>query len=220
MKVYKTMTPWQRVKRAIKRNLLNIILVAVLVMIFTTWVLTIVEFIDNTKMEQQTEQPVVDVVTYVAPTVNEPIPFYYAVPLTDQFQDCIRELCEEYDVPMSLVIAVMEKESGFQSDVISSTNDYGLMQINQCNHEWLSAELGVTDFLNPYDNVRCGVHMLSLCLDKSNGDVEQALMRYNCGDAGAERKWKSGIYSTNYTQKIIPLYEQYAAESGESVEYS
>ena len=76
-----------------------------------------------------------------APT--EPEKFYYDCPLDHDLQDYIRELCIENDVPMDLVIAMISVESSFRPNVVSGTSDYGLMQINKINHEWLSEEYGI-----------------------------------------------------------------------------
>lgn len=141
--------------------------------------------------------------------ITEPTVFYFDVPLSDGFQDYIRAKCFEYDVPMELVIALIDKESSFRADVVSKTNDYGYMQINKCNHEWLSETLGVSNFLDPYENVLCGIYIISGHLEKTDGNIELALMRYNCGATGARRLWEQGIYSTSYSRSIMTLYESY-----------
>lgn len=98
--------------------------------------------------------------------IPEPQVFYFDVPLSEELQDYIREKCSEYKVPMELVIALIDKESSFRSDVVSTTNDYGFMQINQCNHEWLSSTLGVSNFLDPKENILCGIFIISGHLEK------------------------------------------------------
>jgi soluble lytic murein transglycosylase-like protein len=102
---------------------------------------------------------------------------------------------------MALIIAQIQVESQFRADVISSTNDYGLMQINKINHKWLSERYGITDFLNPYQNVICGVKMMSEHYS-CYGDLDKALMAYNLGVGGASKLWNQGIYSTEYVEKI------------------
>ena len=145
--------------------------------------------------------------------VEEVKPFYFDVPLSNEFQDYIRETSEQYNVPMELVLAMIEKESSFRPSVISGSNDYGYMQINIINHEWLTETLGVTDFLDPYQNVLCGIHIIAGHLEKTDGDVELALMRYNCGATGAKRLWDKGVYSTSYSRSIMALYESYKEEA-------
>lgn len=110
---------------------------------------------------------------------------------------------------MELVIAMIEHESSFRADVISKTNDYGYMQINTINHEWLSETIGVSNFLDPYENILCGIYIISGHLEKTDGNIELALMRYNCGATGAKRLWEQGVYSTSYSRSIMALYESY-----------
>ena len=143
------------------------------------------------------------------PVIEEPFIYYYDVPLSHDFQDYIRFLCDSYEVPMDLVIAIMHQESSFRPDVISSTNDYGLMQINKMNHEWLSDTLAVDDFLDPYDNALCGIYILSGHLEKTEGDIAWALLRYNRGATGAYRLRSQGTYTVPHTEKILSLYEMY-----------
>jgi soluble lytic murein transglycosylase-like protein len=111
-------------------------------------------------------------------------------------------LCKGYNVDYYLVLAMMDVESDFQSDVVSNTNDYGLMQINQNNHEWLTETLGVDDFLDPYQNIRSGVFILRKLFEKYE-KTSLVLMAYNMGESGATRLWKQGIYSTDYTEKVL-----------------
>lgn len=148
--------------------------------------------------KEETEKPVVD--TIVIPV--EPKIAYFDVPLSTDLQDYIFSLCESNNVPVALIMAMIETESSFRANIISGTNDYGLMQINSINHEWLSEEYGITDFLDPYQNVFCGITIIAGHLEKTDGDITKALMRYNCGPTGAWRLWDKGIYSTSYTEKI------------------
>lgn len=83
--------------------------------------------------------------------------FPFDVPLSDSLQRYIYEICADEGVPVTLALAMIEHESGFNPEVVSSTNDYGLMQINAINHEWLEEKYRTADFLNPYQNAFCGI---------------------------------------------------------------
>lgn len=165
---------------------------------------TIVEFSVELEALAPIEPPLEEV---IIEEVQET--FYFDVPLSHELQDYIRELCEEYDVPMELVIAMIEIESGYRSDIVSKTSDYGLMQINTVNHKRLRSILGVTDFLDPFQNVLCGIYMISGHLVDTDGNVELALMQYNRGPAGALELWNEGVYSIPYSRMISELYKTY-----------
>lgn len=111
-----------------------------------------------------------------------------------------------YNIDFYLLMALMEQESMYEADAVSSSGDYGLMQINQCNHEWLSEELGITDFLDPYQNVMAGTYEIHRLFEKY-GDTNKVLMAYNMGEGGARKLWNQGIYETEYTRSIAEKYE-------------
>ena len=126
---------------------------------------------------------------------------YYDVPLDQKLQDFINEQCAAAGVDVELALAVMKVESDFQFDTVSGTNDYGIMQINKINHESLKKKLNIKDFLDPQDCIKAGVYMLGN-LDWCENE-KQMLMCYNMGTAGARRKWKQGIFETDYTRKVL-----------------
>ena len=124
----------------------------------------------------------------------------YRSDLPEKYQDYLWQLCKKYKVTdyYELFIAQMYHESGFDESVISGTNDYGLMQINKCNHKWLTKELGNGDFLNPYNNMEAGVLIMSRFLQKYS-DVHKALVCYNRGESAVI----NGTYSTSYSKCVI-----------------
>lgn len=122
-------------------------------------------------------------------------------------------LCKGYDIDWTLVMALMQKESSFRSDVISATDDYGLMQINKCNHKWLTDTIGVTDYLDKEQNIRAGVFVLRKLFEEYT-DPNLVLMAYNMGADGAETLWNKGIYTTPYVDDILT----YQAEFNRQIE--
>lgn len=120
--------------------------------------------------------------------------------LNEEYQDYLYEMCIKYDVVdyYTMFIAQMYHESTFRPNLISKTNDYGLMQINKCNHDWLSQKLGSNNFLDPYISIEAGVYMMSNYLHKYN-DVEKALVCYNRGESAVRK----GTYSTNYSKGVL-----------------
>lgn len=125
---------------------------------------------------------------------------YIRTDLDVKYQDYLYEMCVKYGIPehYTLLLAQMYHESGFDANAISSTNDYGLMQINIYNHEWLKEKLGISDFLDPYDNIEAGVFMMSQFLKKYD-DVQKALVCYNRGEGAV----KKGTYSTSYSEGVL-----------------
>lgn len=137
-----------------------------------------------------------------ASTAPEEPELLYDIPLSDELQRFIREQCKERGVPFEIALALIDHESGYQAEAESPTDDYGLMQINSCNHGWLAEELGLTDMLDPRQNITAGVYILGKAFE-TYGDPNQALMAYNMGDAGMRHAWEQGCRSTKYSRSII-----------------
>lgn len=134
--------------------------------------------------------------------------FLFDVPLSDSLQRYIYEICADENVPVTLVMAMIEHESGFDPEAVSPTDDYGLMQINAVNHEWLKEEYRCADMMNPYQNVFCGISVISSYIDKY-GELDKALMAYNMGNYGAQKAWKNGVTSIAYSEEILSLMKEY-----------
>jgi hypothetical protein len=130
------------------------------------------------------------------------------VPMSEEEQEFVYYLAVGYNIDFTLAMALIQHESSFQADVVSSTQDYGLMQINQINHKYLTETIGVTDFLDPYQNIRAGMFTIRKLFEKYQ-DTNKVLMAYNMGENGASRLWKKGIFETSYTEKILNIQQQF-----------
>ena len=137
-------------------------------------------------------------------------PITYHVPLDADLQQYTAEMCDLYEVPLELAYAVMQVESGYTVSATSSTGDYGLMQINSINSEWLSEKIGVTDLTDPYQNIRSGVFILSDLYGKY-GDWHKALICYNYGEGGArEHVFSKGYTTTSYSRTVMEYADAWA----------
>lgn len=132
--------------------------------------------------------------------------------LAYDLQEIMQDCCEVYGVPYALALAIAEVETHFDPDAVSPTHDYGLMQINQCNHEWLQG-LGM-DPLTHAGNIEAGLYMIGNYLNQY-GDTEMALMAYNNGPGGAKKLWDAGTYQTDYTRKVMTALEYWTSILGD-----
>lgn len=129
----------------------------------------------------------------------------YDVPLTDELQIFIHEMCAEYGVDFRLVLAIISVESSFRCNAYNETTDCcGLMQINRVNLPALREKLGVTDLFNAYENAMGGIYLLRQALNY-DGDTEHALMIYNCGIGSAKKLFYKGVHSTEYSRKVLAV---------------
>lgn len=141
--------------------------------------------------------------------LEEPKRTYYDVPLTKDLQDIIIDVSEKRDVDPALVLAVIEKESGYNPDASGDNGkSQGLMQIWRSAHEKRMKKLGVANLYDPRDNVLVGIDILAEKLEKYE-DAEKALIAYNAGDAGAKKHYFSkGIYSNSYSRAVLKIAKE------------
>lgn len=124
------------------------------------------------------------------------------IPLAPDLQEYAAIVCEEYGVELPVFFAIMETESNFNPDAVSATDDYGLMQINSICAEYLRENLGITDLLDPRQNMKAAAFLLGDLYAK-HGETNLVLMCYQYGEGGAAVLWEEGIYYTQYYGIII-----------------
>ena len=131
----------------------------------------------------------------------------FDVPLDYDLQVYIIQTCEELNIDSAVVMSMIFYESSYRADAVGDGGEsLGLMQIKGCYQEERMARLGVTDLLDPYQNVTVGIDILAELVNEYDGNVEMALMAYNAGRAGAEKYWFSkGEYSNEYSSKVVEL---------------
>lgn len=129
--------------------------------------------------------------------------------LSYELQEIMQDYCNKYGAPYALGLAMAEVETHFDPDAVSSTGDYGLMQINKLNHGWL-LEQGF-DVLTYDGNIGAGIWLISGYISKYDGDIEKALMAYNNGPTGAKKLWDAGVYETDYTRKVMAAYARWTS---------
>ena len=133
--------------------------------------------------------------------------FRYDIPLDDELQDYIIETSEERGVDPAIIIAMIKRESQFDIDIIGDKGKaFGLMQIHPRWHSDRMEKLGVTDLLDPYQNVTVGIDIMAELLD-GGGSVEWALMAYNGGYANANRHIEAGTLS-EYATDVLKFAEE------------
>ena len=113
-------------------------------------------------------------------------------------------VCKNYGVRYELVIALIERESGYVFDKVGDDgHSMGYMQVYEDCHEDRMEKLNCTDLMNPYQNILVGVDYLAELIDKY-GTQQDALAAYNYGQAGAYRyMWSKGIYVYDYNSTIM-----------------
>ncbi|WP_449240636.1 lytic transglycosylase domain-containing protein [Desulfoscipio gibsoniae] len=140
---------------------------------------------------------------------NDPIPGAYqraagAHTVTGATKSGLEEMIEQvalkYGVDQALVKSVVQTESGFNPRAVSRAGAMGLMQLMPET----AASLGVTNPLDPAQNLDGGVRYLKQMLNRYDGNVSLALAAYNAGPGTVDKAGGVPNYreTHNYIQKV------------------
>lgn len=102
------------------------------------------------------------------------------------------------DVSPALVLAVISVESAGRVNAVSSAGAEGLMQLMPATAD----RFGVSDSMNPAENIKGGVAYLGWLLDRFGNDPVLALAGYNAGEGNVLRH--EGVPPFAETRAYVP----------------
>lgn len=138
---------------------------------------------------------------------------YNSIPLSASFQKWIDKKCNEYGISTSVVMGVISTESKFNVSAIGDRGEaFGLMQVQKKWHRKRMSKLGITDLMNCYNNVHVGIDFLAELYRANNKNWHKTLMAYNGGQSYANKRCRNGLYSSEYSRKVMSKAEKYKAE--------
>lgn len=145
-----------------------------------------------------------------------------------EYTPMIIETAKEYDLDPDLVLAVVETESSFVPDVVSSVGARGLMQITEPTFDWLAGRLGEEgkyrheDLADPALGVRYGCVLLRYLMDDFDGETATVLAAYHAGINITHQWLENPAYSSDgrtldtipyedtayYVDKVLRIYQR------------
>lgn len=121
------------------------------------------------------------------------------------YDDIIKRAAEVYNIPEKLINSVIKQESNFNPAALSTAGAAGLMQLMPGTAKYL----GVTNILDPEQNVMGGAKYLRQMLDQFDNNLETAIAAYNAGPGAVKKHGGIPPYkeTQNYVQKVLNYYQ-------------
>jgi soluble lytic murein transglycosylase-like protein len=130
------------------------------------------------------------------------------------FSSLIEQAADKYGVNPNLVSAVIKAESNFNSGAVSSAGALGLMQLMPGT----ATSLGVSDALDPVQNIDGGTKFLRKLLDHYDGNITKAVAAYNAGPGAVDSYGGVPPYSETqtYVQRVLNYFNSYSSSEWEA----
>lgn len=134
----------------------------------------------------------------------------YAICFPVKYSEEISLACGEYSVDEPLIYALINAESSFDKNAVSSKGAKGLMQLMPSTAAAIAAALdepfSENDLFDEEINIRYGTYYIHMLLEQFNFD--EAICAYNAGPSKVRSWLKNSEYSCDgETLAVIPYPE-------------
>jgi soluble lytic murein transglycosylase-like protein len=126
-----------------------------------------------------------------------------------KFADLIADAANRHQVDARLLHAVIQAESAYDANAISSAGAVGLMQLMPDT----ARRYGVSNRNDPVQNIDGGTHYLKDLLRMFNSNLNLVVAAYNAGE-GAVMRYNNSIppypETQNYVRTVMSLYNRHS----------
>lgn len=130
-----------------------------------------------------------------------------------RYDEYIEQAARLYELPISLIRAVIRVESDYNPGVRSHAGAQGLMQLMPRT----AASMGVRDAYDPRQNIFGGTRYLRILANLFNGDLVLTIAAYNAGEGAVSRYRGVPPYreTRRYVGRVLRHYYAFQAREGQ-----
>ncbi|HJV44193.1 MAG TPA: lytic transglycosylase domain-containing protein [Bacillota bacterium] len=155
-------------------------------------------------------------------------PLFWKTMYPIRFQDEVKEATNQYNVDPHLVFAIIQIESNFKSERVSTKGAKGLMQLMPDTALWIVEQAGLPQetldqLEHPQTNITIGAWYLAFLERKFHHNHFAVIAAYNAGPGNVEKWLKDntwdGTYqhldsipygeTRHYVQRVLYFYGKY-----------
>ncbi|RQR48118.1 lytic transglycosylase domain-containing protein [Burkholderia sp. Bp9126] len=119
----------------------------------------------------------------------------------------IASVAGEFDLDTNLLHALVQVESGYNANAVSSRGAIGLMQVIPAT----GARFGFFDLFDPQTNLRAGATYLAWLMSEFDNDLPLALAAYNAGEGSVHKSHDQippNRETRTYVRQVIEIYRK------------
>ena len=125
-----------------------------------------------------------------------------------KIDEIVLEASVVYQLPASLIHAIISVESNYNLHAVSPKGAQGLMQLMPATGQ----RFGAVNFFDPKENIFTGSKYLRWLLDYFQQDLKLSIAAYNAGEGSivrAGRKIPQFLETQKYVNKVFYLYQKF-----------